>query len=94
MERPVISDNNQRFIELVLIEVRKIDSNALFDINYYPSLVRIRIQADEQLRGKLFNKLHHLHNSYGLRFTPTQFIKRDKTIISFDLYLKGGNNSV
>lgn len=81
----ILRDNDSRFIEIILQEIRKIDPKALFNITHFPRTTRIQIQSCAELRGRLFNKLHHLHRLYGLSFTPTQFIKRDKNLITFEL---------
>lgn len=80
----VIPDNDSKFLELIFREIRKISPNVLFDIQYFPTLVRVKIQISEETRGKIFNKLHHIHSIYNLTFRPTQFLKRDKSLISFD----------
>lgn len=84
-ETPTLRDNDNKFLEKIFQEVKKLDPKALFDIVYYPSSIRVKIQLNESYRGQIFNKLHHLHNLYGLRFKPTSFIKKDKNLITFDL---------
>lgn len=85
MNNQVLRDNDSKFLEVIFREIRKIDENVLFNVLYYPSNITVQLQSQEQLRGKIFNKLHHIHNIFGLKFSPTQFLRRDKTLISFDL---------
>lgn len=92
MGKPILRENDKRFIELILQEVRKIDEKALFNILYFPSNVRIQIQSGEEHRTQIFNKLHHIHKIFGLQFKLTQFIKKAKTLISFDLFLSYSSN--
>lgn len=84
----IMRDNDAKFLEIVFQNVRKIDPNALFNIVQYLHNMRIEIQSSEEFRGKIFNKLYHLHKLFGLDFQSSQFIKRDKNIISFDLNQK------
>lgn len=81
----ILPDNDLKVIEILISEVKKIEPKALIDIHYFPCLVTIKIQSDYSERSTIFNKLRHVHNLYGIKFTPTQFIKRDKNLISFDL---------
>ncbi len=84
-ETLVLRDNDAAYLELIFREIRKIDHKVLFNVVYFPSSVRVQLQCDETLRGKVFNKLHHIHNIFGLKFKPTQFIKRTKSLVTFDL---------
>lgn len=85
VDKPVLRDNDYKFLEIVFQNVRKIDPNAIFNVVQFVKSLRVEIQSDEQYRGLIFNKLHHLHKIFGLTFNSTQFIKRSKNIISFDL---------
>lgn len=85
MQKPsTLRENDAKFLEIVFQEIRKIHQEALFNVVQYVHSVRVEIQSKEEFRGKIFNKLYHLHKLFGLHFKPTQFIKRDKNIISFD----------
>jgi hypothetical protein len=84
MTKP-IRDNDAKFLEILFKEIRKIDPDVLFEITQYLFAIRVEIQSSEQHRGRIFNKLHHIHKLFGLQFKPSQFIKRDKNLISFDL---------
>jgi len=84
MKKP-IPDNDSKFLEKVFKEVRKIDPNVLIEITQYLFSIRVELQSSEEFRGKIFNKLHYIHRLFGLTFTPSQFIKKDKNIISFEL---------
>lgn len=83
----VIRDNDQKFLEVIFQHIRKINSQVLIDVQYFPNLIRVQIQSSVEFRGKIFNKLHHLHSIYGLKFESTQFIRKDKSLISFDFFL-------
>jgi len=85
MEKLVLRDNDYKFLEVVFKNIRTIDQDAIFNILNFPTTIRVEIQSKEEYRGLIFNKLHHLHRIFGLQFNSTQFIKRDKNIISFDL---------
>lgn len=85
-----LRENDGIFLKKVFEEIRKIDPEILIDVTQYLFLVRIQLQSKEEFRARLFNKLHHIHRMFGLKFTPTEFIKRDKNIISFDLNSREG----
>lgn len=85
MKEIILRDNDSRFLEIIMQSIRKIDPEALFIVKQYLKQIKIEIQSKEECRSKIFNKLYNLHSAFGLMFKPSQFIKKDKNIIYFDL---------
>ncbi len=83
MSKAILRDNDQKFLELIIREVRKVEG--IINIRSIIHTHRIDVQVQEKFKDEIFNVIKNLHAQFGLVFKASEFIKDKNTLISFQL---------
>ncbi len=83
MSKAILKDNDHKFLELIIRGIKQKDPNCLVNITSIIHSHVIEIQTE--LKDELFYFIKELHASFGLPFQATEFIRKNLTIISFQL---------
>lgn len=83
MSKAILRDNDSKFLEILIREVKSIDQNALINITSIVRSHQVDIQSEK--RFDILSKVKELHYQFGLTFQATEFIKSKISKISFQL---------
>lgn len=84
MSKAILRDNDSKFLEILVREVKILDPNALINITSIVHSHQIDIQSEK--RFDILSRIKQLHYQFGLPFKATEFIKSKISKISFQLF--------
>lgn len=84
----VIPDNDEQFINLIVIAARKLDPYCIIDIQSRLLSHTIHIQTAQEFKVRMMQVIKEIHFRFHIPFVANQFIKDRSTIVSFELQTK------